>query len=404
MKVVVTGAAGMMSLSALLYLLEQEDVSQVVAADIQEDKLKERVTALGDKRLVARFIDLADVKGSAKVFKGNDIVINCAYQGYITDKEFVDYELLTAKAALEAGANYICLGGAPPTPELLSPALSAEFEKRGLLAIPGMGAAPGSTEIMATYAINRLDRTETVDMFSVYYDLVPAEEHSRPLAPGHSMGGFRFIYCVDSAIYEDGEVQYFPPRSHPETVVFKEPIGPLTVASTPSAAAIALSRCFPDIRRITYRMGVDPKMIFLRDLGLFNNEPINVQGQMVSPWEVLMTLIRQLAPETKKPPDIVHEQRAIVKGEAAGKKVKYDISARPGPGPWKKFLEKGGVPGTSPTTGVCIAVTAMMLCRGQTKGKGVLPPALCIPPEQFIDEYAKAGMKIEIDSNMVIGE
>ena len=92
MKVVVTGAAGFISLSTLMYLLKQDDVVQIIAADIQADKLSERVKSLGDQRLKAKSVDLRDVKASAALFEGNDIVINCSYQGYATDKEFIDYD------------------------------------------------------------------------------------------------------------------------------------------------------------------------------------------------------------------------------------------------------------------------------------------------------------------------
>jgi len=400
MKIVVVGAAGMVSLSTLLYLADQNDISQIIAADIQEEKLKERLKKIGDDRLVARFIDLTDIKGSTDVFKGSQIVVNCAYQGYVTDKVFVDYELLAAEAALQAGANYICLGGAPPTPEFMSPAFSDEFNKKGLVAIQGMGASPGLTEVVAAYAINRMDKAESVEMFSVYKDLIPPEEHSRPLSLGHTLGGYVSIYTLDTVMYEDGKVKYFPPRSNRETLNFKA--GPITVALTQGSSAIALFKSFPEIKNISYKTNLDPKLIFLRDLGFFSHNQINVEGQEVSPWEVLMTLIRKLPPETRKNPDIVHEQRVIVRGEKDGRKVEYDISNVTSCGLMNRFLKIGGIPGTSPTTGIAIAVAAMMMARGQVKGTGILTPAQCIPPDQYLDELIKAGMVIEIGSKTLM--
>ncbi len=65
-------------------------------------------------------------------------------------------------------------------------------------------------------------------------------------------------------------------------------------------------------------------------------------------------------------------------------------------------MEKGGIPGTSPSPGLCAAVVALMICRGETKGKRVPPPAICIPPETFFEEYTKAGTKIAIDYSIMI--
>jgi saccharopine dehydrogenase-like NADP-dependent oxidoreductase len=119
-----------------------------------------------------------------------------------------------------------------------------------------------------------------------------------------------------------------------------------------------------------------------------DEKPINVQGQMVSPWEVLVTLLGQLPPETK-PADIRDETRVIVRGGEAGKEVEYNIS-RLNIGP-DRFKEYTGL-----STGLCSAIAAVMIGRGQIKAKGVLMPELCIPPDRFLDELASLGMDIEI--------
>jgi hypothetical protein len=43
-----------------------------------------------------------------------------------------------------------------------------------------------------------------------------------------------------------------------------------------------------------------------------------------------------------------------------------------------------------------------MLARGQTKGKGVLMPEVCIPPELFLNAFANAGMEIEIVKKIIV--
>jgi len=61
MRIVVAGGAGAMAGGVLQDLLQQDDVSEIVVADISEEKAKERVATLDDKRLVAKFVDLSDV-------------------------------------------------------------------------------------------------------------------------------------------------------------------------------------------------------------------------------------------------------------------------------------------------------------------------------------------------------
>ncbi len=388
MKVVVTGAAGKQGRGALWYLLKQKDISQIVAADIQLVKVKELVASLGDRRLVAELVNLSAIEGAAKVVKGADVVVNCAYEGYITDDNYVNLELAATKAALKAGVNYVGLGGSPPAPEQL--ALSQDFERKGLLAILEMGSAPGLTQIMAAYAINKLDRVDSVDMKSGCKDLVPPEEHSRPLpwtSEDKAMVELhRWRTITDSVSYEDGKLHYHSPRADREVFEFREPIGAVPITQTPGAAVICLSRSFPDIKKITFKTGgypdLEAKVDFLHDIGFFANKPISIRHDIVWPWEVLMTLVEQLPAETK-PPDIRWETRAIIRGEKAGKEVEYSLSS----------LSKEGQVARA---GLCAAIAAVLLGRGQTKGKGVLMPEVCIPPEQYLDELSKNGEDIEI--------
>jgi len=403
MKVIVTGATGKQGRGALWYLLRQEDVLQIVCAARGVEELRELVARLEDKRLLAKFIDLSDIESSAEVFKGAHVVINCAYEGYKTDENYFNLELTAIKAALKAGVNYVGVGGAPPDPEQLS--LDGEFKRKGLLAILGMGQLTGLIQVMAAYAINKMDKVESVDMRYGERDLVPPEEHSRPLAWGPKLGergktnlayaglgASKFRYSVDSVSYEHGRLHYHPPRGNPEVFEFREPIGAITVAQTPGSAVICLSRSFPNIGRISFKAGGDPdferKITFLRDLGFFSTSPIKIQGHTVSPWEVLMTLLRQLPPEIQAA-DIRSEARVIVKGREGGKEVEYIIS-------WTRVSPSSAKEHEVPSSGLCAAIAAVMLIRGQIREKGVLMPELCIPPEQYLNEFVNAGMEIEI--------
>jgi len=390
MKLVVAGGTGRQGRGAIWYLLKQKDVAQIVVGARRLDKVKELVAGLGDKRLVAKFLDVHDIGNATEVFKGADVIVNCVYEGYRTDENYADLKLTTTEAALEAGVNYTELGGGPSAPEQL--ALSDEFKKKELLAIPGVGALTGLIQIMAAYGINKLARSDSIDAKSGGRDLVSPEEHSQPLAWGSSLGGAtRFRYSVNSIYYEDGKLHYGPPRDKPEVFKFREPIGAVTIAQTPNAAVISLSRSFPDLKYISVKTGEDPdfctKVIFFRGLGFFGKNPLNVQGQMVLPWEVLSALVEQLAPETK-PADIRWETRVVVRGEKNGSEVEYHISS----------LSKEEKVARA---GLRVAIAAVMVGRGQTKGKGVLMPEACIPPEQYLDELAHAGTEeIEITRKM----
>jgi len=410
MKVIVTGGTGKQGQGALWCLLKQKDIAQIVVAARGVKGAEELIAALGDKRLVAKFIDLANIDGAAKVLQGADVVVNCAYDGKITDDNYVNLDLMATKAALEAGVNYTNVSGSPVTPGHL--ALHNQFERKKILAILGMGSLTGFMQVMAAYAINKLNSTHSVDIRYGERDLVPPEEHSRPIAWGVrkegtrktdaayvGLGSTRFRYGAASVSYEDGTLRHDPPRGNPEVFEFREPIGALTVAQVTGAAVTSLSRSFPEVRHISSKTGGDPdfeaKIGFLRDLGFFGKEPINVQGHMILPWEVLMPLLEQLPPETN-PADIRSEARVIVKGSEAGNEVEYTLSwLRVNPNALKEHIV--------PASGLCAAIAAMMIGRGQIKAKGVLMPEVCIPPDQYLDEFVNVGMEIEITKKVMLG-
>jgi len=400
MKVLVAGATGKQGRGALWYLLKQKDISQIVAAARGLDRVEELVANLGDERLVAKSIDLSDIEGAAKVLKGADVIVNCSH---------VSVELSATKVALEAGTNYAGTVGRPPEPEQL--ALNDDFIRKGILAIPGIGGTAGLFQVMAAYAINKLDRTDSVDIKSGSKDLVPPEEHTRPIAWGPRVGSkgeinidfpgldtIKGMYIKSSVSYEDGELRWAQPKGNPEVFQFRDPIGAVTITQSSGGVVVSLSRSFPEIKRITYKTGGDSdqdrKKNLLRDLGFMNEKQIDVEGQMISPWEVLVALLGELPRETN-PADIRSETRVIVRGEEAGKKVEYNLS-RLNISP-NRISES-----TVPSSGLCSAIAAVMIGRGQIKAKGISMPELCINPDLFLGEFASLGMDIEITKRVIL--
>ena len=180
MNIALTGASGIQGMSAMIYLLEQEDVEKVMVSDNYHlGRLKQRVERLDDRRLVMMALDCSDRKAAAEAFKGYDVVVNCAFTpgGYLE----------TTKAALEAGAHYLDLTSIGQQPQQHE--LHEQFEKRGVTAVLNMGTAPGLSNIMAVYCMNRLDQTETIDYYWGIADVVPPEEHTRPLYWGFGFDG-----------------------------------------------------------------------------------------------------------------------------------------------------------------------------------------------------------------------
>jgi lysine 6-dehydrogenase len=392
MKIALTGASGLQGMSALLYLLEQDDVEEIQASDISHlERLRERVEHLGDPRIVMRTLDCTDEAAAAAAFKGYHVVVNCAF----TPGRFLN----VTRAALAAGAHYLDLTSAGEEPK--QKALHEEFKKKGITAILDMGTAPGLSNLMAVYCMNRLDRTESIDYKWAVVDVVPPAEHTRPLYWGYGIEGIMYLVSAPSWVYEDGQVRNEEPRARPERFRFKDPVGEQVIMGFPHPEPRMLAESFPDagFKHIMYRQAFDPdsekKYCFLRDLGFHRLDPIEVKGVKVAPFDVLKTLLDQLPPERKKPAHIISEGNCIAQGWKDGKKVEVRLMIRTSPDSdmHRRYTAKGAF--GSYRTGICGAMAGVMLGRGLIEKKGVYPPELCVPADLYIREQVNVGMEVE---------
>jgi len=400
MRIAVTGASGLQGISAMIYLLEQDDVEKVQVSDVRHfERLKERVTNLNDKRLEMIELDCTDQQAAVEAFKGFDAVVNCAYSpgGY----------LRTTRAALEAGANYLDLVSMGEEAEQKK--LHDDFKRRDITCVMDMGAAPGLSNIMAVYCMNKLDKTDSIDYKWGVVDIVPPEEHTRPLYWGYGFDGIMHLISVPSLVYEEGKLQELGPRARPEVFRFKDPLGDQVIMGFPHPEPQMLSESFPEagFKHIMYRQAFDRdserKYCFLCDLGFANqNEPVDVKGVKVIPFEVLWALLEKLPPEEKKAAHIISEGNCIVQGWKGGKQTEIKLMIRTSPDSdmHRRFTGKGAF--GSYRTGICGAMAGVLLGRGLVEKKGVYPPELCIPADLYIQEQAKVGMEIEETTKTIL--
>jgi saccharopine dehydrogenase-like NADP-dependent oxidoreductase len=398
MKIIVTGASGVQGRAAIVYLLEQNDISEIKITDIREDILKEMVKTFNDKRLVSKFLDLTDYANTVKEFTNYDVVLNCALTlgGY----------LKTTKAAMEAGANYTDL--TTKGERDAQQTLAEDFKKKKRVCVQDMGAGPGMTNIIAAYLMNKLDKTDTIDFKMITIDRVPPEDHSHPLHSPITFSDIMYLFSNPTYYYENGALKNLEPRALAEKVTFDEPIGTQMVAGEAHSEPICLSRSFRDkgIKRISYKGAfgddLEKKAIFLRDLGFADRKPIEVKGQKVVPYDVLQALIDRLPPETKKQPQWIGDMVAIVTGEKDGKKLEYRLRVVMTPERYKKMAEKGCL--GQYRAGIIGAIGAVIIGRGQVKVTGVVEPELSIPPDVFLKEMVKFGFNVEVTEKTLLLE
>jgi len=184
------------------------------------------------------------------------------------------YNLEAMHGALEAGAHYVDLGGLFHITRLQLE-LAPEFERRGLMAILGMGSAPGIVNVLATLAARGLDVVREIHCLVGGIDRTRYRNMS-PLWFGYSADTLLDEFTMPSPVFRAGRFTTVPPLDPRERVAvrFPAPIGTIPVDTTLHSEVATLPLSFGDrgIREVTFRQGFDTefrdKLSFLVRLGL----------------------------------------------------------------------------------------------------------------------------------------
>ena len=137
------------------------------------------------------------------------------------------------------------------------------------------------------------------------------------------------------------------------------------------------------------------KVKVLADFGFNDSEPVSINGQTVSPKDVMIAklgnyvppIVEFLAPPKNRPPDWVKEIVTEVKGTNKGKPVTYRLGSLTVKGAWP--------------TGVAPAIAAIWLGEGRIPS-GVYPPELVLDPKDFFKELEKAEIFTQVTKTKML--
>jgi saccharopine dehydrogenase (NAD+, L-lysine-forming) len=317
------------------------------------------------------------------------------------------FNLLAMEGALAAGAHYLDLGGLfHMTRRQL--ARAGDFERRGLMAILGIGSAPGILNVLAARAARDLESVTEV------HCLVGARDRTRyieapPLGFGYSVDTLLDEFVLPSAVFRDGRFAMVPALDPGErvSVRFPAPVGRLDVDTTLHSEVATLPLHFKarGIREVTFRQGFDPtfaeRLGFLVRLGLADDgapPPRNGTRSKArpapdraapSPRDVLLRLIDRLPkPVLRGKPERHEVLRIVVRGRRRGRAVVVTGDCVVGP-------RAGGGVGPDIDTGAPPSIAVQLMLAGEIALRpGVWAPEQVIPTEPFVRELERRGMRV----------
>jgi saccharopine dehydrogenase (NAD+, L-lysine forming) len=263
-------------------------------ADYDGGRATEAAERTGDARFSGVHVDASDQAAVAELLRATkaDAVLNAC------DPRFV---MPIFDAAFETGTTYLDMAMSLSHPDPDEPyartcvklgdeqfAKADEWEKRGLLALAGIGVEPGLSDIFARHAADRL--FSSIDELGV-------RDGANLVVDGHEFAPTFSIWttieeCLNPPVVWEKDRGWYttPPFSEPEVFDFPEGIGPVECVNVEHEEVLLMPRWI-DAKRVTFKYGLGDEFInvlrTLHLLGLDSTTPVDVGGAPVSPRDVV---------------------------------------------------------------------------------------------------------------------
>jgi saccharopine dehydrogenase (NAD+, L-lysine-forming) len=388
-KVLVMGAGAVGTVSALKFAQEAM-LEKLVIADAVSARASLLADRLNDPRVTAISLDAGDrsaVVGALRQF-GITIVLNAALPATNID---------VMRACLAAGCDYIDLASAGTDVDGIPKmddqfALDAEFKAAGRLALLGMGADPGTTNVYAAYAAKHL--LDVVTELRV-------RDGDNSICSGHD--GFLAAFspwvmideCLCKAVaYRGGRYHLEEPLTGLEQFDFPE-LGVLNCYYVDHEESKTLPRFFPEARTIDFKLCMDDVTVetlrVMKRLGLSSKNQVMVGNQSIAPRDLVVSLLPQpkdLAGRMRGKTCVGTLARGFKNGQPKAYYI-YNVSDH------ESVFAKLGVQATAYQTGIPAVIAARLITKGTWRGTGVKSPEQ-FDPDPFLEQLTLAGMPWQV--------
>jgi lysine 6-dehydrogenase len=371
--------AGLMGRVVAKDLLRSEPDATVTLMDAREHRLRDVIEMIGDGRLRAERVDVQDRERSAEALAGHSAVVGALPHAY---------SMAGLEAAISAGVPVVDLVGSKPE---LKRSLDRTAREKSVLAIPGLGVAPGLSNVLVARGVEALD--ETLDAV-IYVGGIPRRR--RPPLEYETVYSLVSMFGAVSRparIWREGREALVEPMSGLERLEFPDPIGTLEAYYTDGLASLALTmpgRVGRTLEEKTLRYpGFADRVRFLESCGLLEDSAIELESGPVVPKELL---IGALTPRlTLGPEGDILVMRVVVSGMADGRLETHTFDLI-------DFMDPAsGETAMARTTGYPAAIAARMMASGQITETGVRFPEELFSADfgaELLSELAGRGVDI----------
>jgi lysine 6-dehydrogenase len=365
LHVAVLGAGGTIAPAIVRDLAESDEVKALSLMDIDEARAADVASRHGGGKATAVRVDARAKPGAegalGGALEGCDVLVNSASYRVNLD---------AMAACLRAGCHYLDLGGLYWMTELQLE-LGPQFEREGLLALLGMGSAPGKTNLMAQMAVTALgEPAQAIHAFAAGRDLDPPSGFSVPYALQTLLDEL----TMRPMVLRDGSPEEIDPLSDGGVVDFGEPIGAGETIYTIHSEVRTFGDSF-GCSEASFRLSLSASLVSrLRELANASEEEVRrAQAEVEPPSASTVS---------------VHLAEASVNGRS----VRVRAVTEP--------MERWGIGGSIVSTATPAAAAVRLLARGAIGARGALPPERCVDPDALFAELEPRGCRVEVEATM----
>lgn len=396
-KVLIIGAGAQGNVISSV-LARADEVDEIILGDIDVRRAEEIAHYNGKHKIKVEKIDASNVDEIVSIMKSNnvDLVINATLPRFVRN---------VMKASYTAGKDYIDMASneiypvpGAPTEQFL---YADEWERAGLACLTGAGGDPGLSNIMAKEGIENMD---TVD--SIRIKDFGIADCDAPVALW-SMTTYLEDMYLEATIWEDGKPKKVGMFTGEEIYDVPKPIGikgKFYFHDHEEGVTIPLF-CGKDVKYCDFKIGepgIDTWRFIVEGLDLMSPEPIDFNGNKVSPREMLF---RKL-PKTASPKEQIElyksgrlNSQLMLMCDVAGKREGKTVRVKLWTNSPKGAEACEMIPGTNDVswiTSVPCSVFSLMMLKGQIKHRGVFPPEVLDKQERdiFLRELKKWHIKV----------
>ncbi|MCD5416837.1 saccharopine dehydrogenase NADP-binding domain-containing protein [Candidatus Bipolaricaulota bacterium] len=389
MKILLIGT-GEMGRAIAGHLIQHREIDTIYVTARELSAARDLGQRINDQRIIPLQLDPTALRAVREVMDDCTAAISLA-------PYFLNGAL--AEAAVETKTHFCSLNN-EDTALQAQLALNSAAKEAGVTIIPRCDLVSGGIGLLALAAMEKFTHIKSLQ---IHFGLLAQQKSGLSLCRIFSSPRAFIRACVTPAtLIRRGNVVTVNSLTEVEPLSFTSLPGPLEAFNIAGGAALLPLLTDRKVENFTYKAvafrGCCAKIQALVDLGLFGEEPVQIDGQEIIPCELMVKLLGDrlcyLTPDvllvriTAQGICDCTEPTVDVKGV---KTLTYELI--------QHHDRCSAQPAMVRVNSAVIAVIAWMLVSGKIEKHGALVPELSVPAPLFITELEEHG--ITIDKRMV---